>query len=110
MGGVGKTPLEVYASGSKRRIGRPPQTEYGLDLSALGGIVLHEPEELVITAKPSTPLAEIEEVLENAGQMLAFEPADYGPLLGEEAGKGTLAGAYAANISGPRRIKAGRRP
>ena len=32
---------------------------------------------------------------------------DYGPLFGEPAGGGTIGGTIAANLSGPRRIKAG---
>ena len=70
-------------------------------------MTLYEPEELVLSAKAGTPLAEIEALVESKGQQLAFEPMDYGPILGGPADAGTLGGALAANLSGPRRIKAG---
>jgi glycolate dehydrogenase FAD-binding subunit len=99
--------VELAGQGSKRTIGRPSQTDVTLDLSGLSGVTLYEPEELVLSAKAGTPLAEIEALLDNNNQMLAFEPMDYGPLLGGEAGRGTIGGAIAVNLSGPRRIKAG---
>src|SRR6185369_12179717 len=36
-----------------------------------------------------------------------FEPMDYGPVFGAAPGRGTIGGALGANLSGPRRIKAG---
>jgi glycolate oxidase FAD binding subunit len=39
--------------------------------------------------------------------MLAFEPPDLGPLLGLEAGRGTLVGAVMGNLAGSRRVSAG---
>ena len=96
-----------WGHGSKRAIGRPAQTDLTLDLSALSGITLYEPEELVLSAKAATPLAEIEALVAAKGQQLAFEPMDYATLLGGVAGRGTIGGALAANLSGPRRIKAG---
>ncbi|PWK65284.1 glycolate oxidase subunit GlcE [Aminobacter sp. AP02] len=102
-----ETPLEILGHGSKRGIGRPLQTEHTLDLSGLSGVTLYEPAELVVSAKAGTPLVEIEQLLAENGQQLAFEPMDYGPLLGGETGKGTLGGVLAANLAGPRRLKAG---
>jgi len=99
--------LEVAGAGSKRVIGRPSQTDITLDLSGLTGVTLYEPEELVLSAKAGTPLSEIEALLDKNNQQLAFEPMDYGPLLGGNAGQGTIGGAIAVNLSGPRRIKAG---
>ena len=99
--------LEIVGHGSKRAIGRPAQTDLTLDLSALSGVTLYEPEELVLTARAGTPIAEIEALVASKGQQLAFEPMDYGPLLGGPAGRGTIGGVLAANVSGPRRIKAG---
>lgn len=104
--GNGKS-LEIVGQGSKRALGRPSQTDATLDLSALAGVTLYEPEELVLSAKAGTPIAEIEALLASRGQALAFEPMDLGPLLGGTPGAGTIGGVLAANLSGPRRIKAG---
>ncbi|MGN6466001.1 MAG: glycolate oxidase subunit GlcE [Rhizobiaceae bacterium] len=100
-------PLEILGHGSKRGIGRPVQAAHTLDLSGLSGVTLYEPEELVLSAKAGTPIAEIEKLLDDNRQQLAFEPMDYGPLFGAERGGGTIGGVLAANVSGPRRIKAG---
>jgi len=99
--------LEVVGQGSKRAIGRPSQTELTLELSALSGVTLYEPEELVLSAKAGTPINEIEALLDQHNQEVAFEPLDYGPLLGGTPDRGTIGGVLAANLSGPRRIKAG---
>jgi glycolate oxidase FAD binding subunit len=101
------TRLELIGRGSKRAIGRPLQVEATLDLSRFAGVVAYEHDELVLTAGPATPLAEIGALLAEQGQALAFEPPDLGPLLGEPAGAGSLGGAIAANLGGPRRFKAG---
>ncbi|MDD9991722.1 MAG: glycolate oxidase subunit GlcE [Rhodospirillales bacterium] len=103
---AGEHPLEVIAGGSKRDFGRPVQSAATLSLTAFDGIVDYQPSELVLTAKAATPLATIEAATAAERQMLAFEPADYAPLLGTD-GEATLGGALACNLSGPRRIKAG---
>jgi glycolate oxidase FAD binding subunit len=104
--GEGKT-LEIVGHGSKRAIGRAAQWDLTLDLSGLTGVTLYEPEELVLSARAGTPLAEIEALIGNKGQELAFEPMDCGPLFGAATSRGTLGGVLATNLSGPRRIKAG---
>jgi glycolate oxidase FAD binding subunit len=104
---AGGKALEIVGGGSKRAIGRAAQWDATLDLSGLSGVTLYEPAELVLSAKAGTPLAEIEVLVDASKQELAFEPMDYGPLLGTAAGSGTIGGALAANLSGPRRIKAG---
>jgi glycolate oxidase FAD binding subunit len=103
-------PLELVGGGSKRGLGRPVQAAHQLDLTRLSGIRDYQPSELVLTAGAGTPLGEIEPALEEAGQMLAFEPPDWRALLGsgEQDGAGpTLGGVLACNLSGPRRVKAG---
>jgi glycolate oxidase FAD binding subunit len=98
-------PVEIIGGGSKRGIGRPLQTAHTLDLSALAGIRDYAPSELVLTAGAGTPLDDINDLLAQHGQMLAFEPPNCRELFG--TGEATLGGTLACNLSGPRRFKAG---
>ena len=92
------TPLRIRGAGSKDFYGGMLAGEV-LDVSGYQGIVAYEPTELYITARCGTPLAEIEAVLADKGQMLAFEPPRFGG--------GTVGGCVAAGLSGPRRQQAG---
>jgi glycolate oxidase FAD binding subunit len=99
--------LDVRGEGSKLAIGKPMQCAQVLDLSGISGIVDYAPEELVVTLRAGTPMREVEALLAQRNQMLAFEPPDLGPLLGREPGQGTLVGAVMGNLAGSRRLSAG---
>ncbi len=99
--------LQVRGGGSKDGVGRIGGTTHCLELTGYSGVVDYAPSELVITARAGTLLADIESLVAAEGQMLAFEPMDYGPLSGAAAGHSTLGGVLAANSSGPRRIASG---
>ncbi|MEJ2620413.1 MAG: glycolate oxidase subunit GlcE [Candidatus Thiodiazotropha sp.] len=88
--------LRLRGHGSKDFFGRELGQQQLLDLSGNRGIVNYEPTELVITARGGTPLDEIEAALESNQQMLPFEPPHFD-------GKGTIGGAIATGLSGPRR-------
>jgi glycolate oxidase FAD binding subunit len=91
--------LRIRGAGTKDWYGQRIEGEI-LDTRTYSGIVDYEPTELVITARCGTPLAEIEAVLEERKQMLAFEP----PHFGEGA---TVGGMVACGLSGPRRASSG---
>jgi glycolate oxidase FAD binding subunit len=99
--------LDVRGQGSKIALGKPMRCDQVLDLSGISGVVDYAPEELVVTLRAGTPLSEVEALLAQRNQMLAFEPPDLGPLLGLEAGQGTLVGAVVGNLAGSRRVSAG---
>ena len=94
-----KTPLSIEGGGTKSWYGNPNQYAK-LDTRPYSGILEYQPEELVITACAGTPLKEIEAVLKEKNQVLAFEP----PHFGENA---TFGGAIAAGLAGPGRITVG---
>jgi glycolate oxidase FAD binding subunit len=98
--------LDVLGAGTKRGLYRPAEGE-AVDLSHLSGVIAYEPDELILRVRAATPLVEIERLLAQAGQHLAFEPPDLAPLWGGTPGRQTIGGVVACNLSGPRRFKAG---
>jgi len=100
--------LEIVGRGSKRGLGRAVESDDMLDCSALSGIVSYEPEELVLTCKANTPVAEIVEAVTRANQQLGFAPADWGPLYGAAAGTATIAGVLSADACGSAAVRYGR--
>ncbi len=96
------TALRIVGGGTKAfhpaSRARAPAEE--LDLRALAGVLSYEPSELVITVRAGTPLAEVEQLLAEQGQALAFEPPRF-------AAGGTVGGMVAAGLSGPARANAG---
>ncbi|OYW65914.1 MAG: glycolate oxidase subunit GlcE [Hydrogenophilales bacterium 16-64-46] len=94
-----REPLVIRGHGSKDFYGNATAGAV-LDTAGLSGIVSYDPRELVLVARAGTALAEIEATLAEHGQMLAFEPPQFDV-------RGTLGGAVAAGLSGPRRVTAG---
>jgi glycolate dehydrogenase FAD-binding subunit len=104
---AGRTqPFEILAAGTKRAVGGPVEAEQ-LSVARLTGIVDYHPEELVLTARAATPLAQVQALLAQSGQRLAFEPGDLGALLGAPRHAQTLGGVLSANLAGSRRVSAG---
>ncbi|WP_429302555.1 glycolate oxidase subunit GlcE [Paraburkholderia sp. GAS199] len=89
------TPLRIRGGDSKAFLGRPVQGR-PIDTRSHRGVVSYDPTELVITARAGTPVAELNAVLDAAGQMLPCEPPDYD-------GRATVGGMVASGLAGPRR-------
>ncbi|MGA7546158.1 MAG: glycolate oxidase subunit GlcE [Methyloceanibacter sp.] len=102
-----RTPIEVRGRGSKHEVGRPVQAGSVVSTERLAEITLYEPTELVVSALAGTPVVEVEHLLAEHGQQLAFEPVDLGPALGGKPGQASVGGVLATNFSGSRRILAG---
>lgn len=77
-----------------------------LNTSKLSGVELYEPGAMTLVAKVGTPVCELEMLLAESGQRLAFEPMDHRGMLGT-SGEPTIGGVFAANVSGPRRVQCG---
>ena len=96
-------PLAITGNGSKSAMLRPVQAAATLSTAGLTGVTFYSPNELVISARAGTPVAELRAVVAERGQHLIAEPPELGALLGSDQA-GTIGGAVATNLSGPRRV------
>jgi len=94
-----RVPLRITGGDTKRFYGRAIEG-LALETREHGGILRHDPAELVLTARAGTPLAEIEAALASKGQRLPFEPPHFGP-------GATLGGTVACGLAGPARAWSG---
>ncbi|MEC7297814.1 MAG: FAD-binding protein [Pseudomonadota bacterium] len=77
-----------------------------IETSGLHGVRLYEPGALTLVVGAGTPMDDIDTILAEKNQRLAFEPTDHRALLGT-SGVPTIGGVAAANVSGPRRLQVG---
>ncbi len=93
------TSLHLLGGGTKSFLLDGPRAPL-LSLAGYRGVIDYQPSELVIEVRAGTPLVDIESLLAEHGQMLAFEPPRFGPA-------STIGGVVSAGLSGPARPYAG---
>jgi glycolate oxidase FAD binding subunit len=102
--------LSLRGGGSKDHLGhvapQPPANVQELDTRAWSGVELHEPSELVVKVRAGTPLPELEAVLAERGQALAFEPPRF-RFAASQRSEPTVGGMVASGLSGPSRAQRG---
>ncbi len=101
------SPTEIIGNNSKNFIGNKAQSANTMSLSRLTGTIDYRPEELYIKVKACTPIEEVEKILDENNQELAFEPIDFGYIKNGLSNKGTVAGYLSCNYAGSRRFKVG---
>lgn len=89
------TPLVIQAGSSKAFYGHRATGQI-IDLRTLNTVVDYEPSELYITVLAGTRIREVEQLLKEHHQMMAFEPPHFGP-------DASIGGMLATGLCGPRR-------
>jgi glycolate dehydrogenase FAD-binding subunit len=91
--------LKIIGGNSKAFLGRSV-VGTPIDMADYSGIISYEPTELFITVRAGTLLSEVNKVLAEQDQMLAFDPPQIN-------GETTMGGVVATGLSGPRRPYSG---
>ncbi len=96
---VGPTgPVVAVGGRTQWLVGGPPLTT-AREVVAPGGVVDHQPAEMIVRVRAATTVAELDAVLAEAGQMVPLDPDD--------AVHATVGGVLAVGHSGPRRLRYG---
>jgi len=88
--------LQICGAGTKDFLGFIAPDLVRLDTLPHQGVINYRPEELVVTVRAGTRLSELNAVLAESDQYLAFDPPQYG-------GDPTIGGIVASGLSGPGR-------
>ena len=89
-----RSSLNIVGGDSKHFLGVTEAADT-LCIQPYSGIINYQPTELVVTVRAGTRLQDLNTALAAEGQMLAFEPPEFGGT--------TIGGALATGFSGPRR-------
>ena len=98
--------ISIQGKNTKQGFGLQVNADCVMGMERLSGILEYHPEELVMTALPGTPLAEITGALSKHNQYLAFEPPALNRMYHVDD-EGTIGGVFIGNLAGPRRFKTG---
>ena len=92
-----QSPIHIRGGNSKAHLGQAVKLDKAtmLDTGTHAGIVNYDPTELVVTVRAGTSLQVLVDTLDDAGQMMPFEP----PVLPGA----TIGGVLACGLAGPRR-------
>jgi len=93
---AGNQALYIRGGDSKRDVCGRACAAPALEVGGHTGILDYQPDELVLSARAGTRISELQQALDEYNQVLPFEPPVY-------AGRATLGGTLACNLSGPAR-------
>lgn len=88
--------VQVIGGGTRQGYGSPPSPDIVLEMGGLSGIEEWDPDDLTVTVKAGTPVAELEATLAERGQTA---------VLPEMPGVSTVGGVIAVGVSSLRRAR-----
>lgn len=91
-----RIPLWIQGGGSHRELS-PPSIATPLELGMHSGVLNYHPQELVITVRSGTQLSEINQLLHQQNQTLAFDP----PRLSEKSTMGGQLQPHSRDLGAP---------